>query len=60
MDNIILIGMPAVGKSTVGVIVAKRLGCNFVDTDLVIQEKEGKLLREGDHSGGWTGRFPGS
>lgn len=58
MDNIILIGMPAVGKSTVGVIVAKRLGYNFVDTDLVIQEKEGKLLR--DHSGGWTGRFPGS
>ena len=46
LDNIILIGMPAVGKSTVGVIVAKRLGCNFVDTDLVIQEKEGKLLRE--------------
>ena len=46
MDNIILIGMPAVGKSTVGVIVAKRLGYNFVDTDLVIQEKEGKLLRE--------------
>ena len=39
MDNIILIGMPAVGKSTVGVIVAKRLGYNFVDTDLVIQEK---------------------
>ena len=31
MDNIILIGMPAVGKSTVGVIVAKRLGYNFVD-----------------------------
>ena len=49
MDNIILIGMPAVGKSTVGVIVAKRLGYNFVDTDLVIQEKED-----------WTGRFPGS
>ena len=58
MDNIILIGMPAVGKSTVGVIVAKRLGYNFVDTDLVIQEKEGKLLR--DHSRGWIGRFPGS
>ena len=36
MDNIILIGMPAVGKSTVGVIVAKRLGYNFVDTDLVM------------------------
>lgn len=52
MDNIILIGMPAVGKSTVGVIVAKRLGYNFVDTDLVIQEKEGKLLRE-IIAGGW-------
>ena len=46
MDNIILIGMPAVGKSTVGVIVAKRLGYNFVDTDLLIQETEGKLLKD--------------
>ena len=42
--NIILIGMPAVGKSTVGVILAKLLGYSFVDTDLVIQEREGKLL----------------
>ena len=46
MENIILIGMPAVGKSTVGVVVAKRLGYKFIDTDLLIQEKEGKLLRE--------------
>ena len=46
MDNIILIGMPAVGKSTVGVVVAKRLGYGFIDTDLLIQEKEAKLLRE--------------
>lgn len=46
MGNIILIGMPAVGKSTVGVVVAKRLGYNFIDTDIVIQEKEGKLLKE--------------
>ena len=46
MDNIILIGMPAVGKSTVGVIVAKRLGYKFIDTDLLIQEETGKLLRE--------------
>ncbi len=46
MDNIILIGMPAVGKSTVGVVVAKRLGYKFIDTDLLIQEQEGKLLRE--------------
>lgn len=44
MDNIILIGMPAVGKSTVGVIVAKRLGYNFVDTDLVIQERKESFL----------------
>ena len=43
--NIILIGMPAVGKSTVGVILAKLLGYSFVDTDLVIQKKEGKLLK---------------
>lgn len=46
MDNIIFIGMPAVGKSTVGVIVAKRLGYNFIDTDIVIQEKEGRLLKD--------------
>ncbi len=45
-DNIILIGMPAAGKSTVGVLLAKRLGYKFIDTDLVIQEKEGKLLKE--------------
>lgn len=46
MNNIILIGMPAAGKSTVGVVIAKRLGMKFVDTDIVIQEKEGKLLKE--------------
>lgn len=45
-DNLIFIGMPAVGKSTVGVVVAKRLGKRFVDVDLVIQEQEKKLLRE--------------
>ena len=44
--NLIFIGMPAVGKSTVGVVVAKRLGKRFIDTDLLIQEQEGKLLRE--------------
>ena len=43
--NIVLIGMPAVGKSTVGVILAKLLGYRFIDTDLVIQEKEGTLLK---------------
>ena len=45
-SNIVLIGMPAAGKSTVGVILAKRLGYSFVDVDLVIQEQTGKLLRE--------------
>ena len=45
-SNIILIGMPAVGKSTVGVILAKILGCGFLDTDLVIQNTEHRLLRE--------------
>ena len=45
-DNIILIGMPTSGKSTVGVILAKILGYNFVDADIVIQEKEGRKLSE--------------
>ena len=45
-DNIVLIGMPGVGKSTVGVILAKVMGYQFLDADLVIQEQEGKLLRE--------------
>lgn len=46
MGNIIFIGMPAVGKSTIGVVAAKRLGYKFLDTDILIQEREGKLLRE--------------
>ena len=44
--NLVFIGMPAVGKSTVGIVVAKRLGMKFVDTDLLIQEQERRLLRE--------------
>ncbi len=44
--NLILIGMPGVGKSTVGVVLAKRLGFRFVDSDLVMQERSGRLLHE--------------
>lgn len=45
-DNIVLIGMPASGKSTVGVILAKLLGFDFIDADLLIQRREGRLLSE--------------
>ena len=45
-NNIILIGMPGVGKSSVGVVLAKVMGYRFLDSDLVIQEQEGKLLCE--------------
>ena len=46
MKNIILIGMPASGKSTVGIVVAKRLGYDFIDSDLLIQSQEKRLLKE--------------
>ena len=42
--HIILIGMPACGKSTVGVLAAKTLGYRFIDSDLIIQETEGRRL----------------
>lgn len=45
-SNVVLIGMPGAGKSTVGVVLAKLLGYHFIDTDLVIQEKEGRLLKD--------------
>lgn len=45
-QNITLIGMPASGKSTVGVLLAKRLGYTFVDVDILIQSQENRLLKE--------------
>ena len=46
MKNIVIIGMPGAGKSTMGVILAKTLGRNFIDTDIVAQETSGRLLQE--------------
>ena len=46
MRNIILIGMPGTGKSTVGVLLAKHLRLNFADTDIVMQQAEGQSLAE--------------
>ena len=45
VDNIILIGMPGSGKSSVGVVLAKALGLDFLDVDLLIQSREGALLQ---------------
>ncbi|MDD7402485.1 MAG: shikimate kinase [Butyribacter sp.] len=44
MKNIILIGMPGAGKSTIGVVLAKKMGYHFIDSDLLIQEQEHMLL----------------
>ncbi len=44
--NIVLVGMPGAGKSTLGVLLAKTLGKNFIDTDLIIQHRENRLLQD--------------
>ncbi len=46
MENIILVGMPSCGKSTVGVVLAKTMNKGFVDTDILIQQREGKTLQD--------------
>lgn len=46
MNNIVLIGMPGSGKSTVGVVLAKNMGFDFLDSDLAIQAREKKKLHE--------------
>jgi shikimate kinase len=46
MKNVVIIGMPGAGKSTLGVILAKTLGRNFIDTDIVAQENTRRLLQE--------------
>lgn len=45
MSNLVLIGMPACGKSTLGVMTAKALGWNFLDTDVFIQHSESRTLK---------------
>lgn len=45
MKNVVLVGMPACGKSTIGVVLAKTMNKGFMDTDLLIQQREGKTLQ---------------
>lgn len=46
MKNITMIGAPSCGKSTIGVMLANKLGMDFIDVDIIIQEQTGKLLKE--------------
>lgn len=46
MENIVLVGMPSCGKSTVGVVLAKTMNKGFVDTDILIQQREDCTLQE--------------
>ena len=56
MNNVTLIGMPGSGKSTIGVILAKALRYEFLDSDLLIQKQE-KMKAFRDHRAGRTGKI---
>lgn len=54
-NNVVLIGMPGAGKSTVGIMLAKQLAKNFADTDVIIQSAEDRTLQDiVDHEGHWA------